>query len=68
MKYIVNPDDCETKEEYTHAIDHLISSKEEKMKDCRMKLLQLNGSLYLEHLEYDACKKHLTEYGKPIKD
>lgn len=68
MKYIVNPEDYKTKEEYTHAIDILISNKEERMKDCRMRLLQLNqsalGALYLEHLEYEACNKHLTEYGK----
>lgn len=68
MKYIVNPEDYKTKEEYIHAIDTLISRKEEKMKDCRMRLLQLNqsalGALYLEHLGYEECKKHLTEYGK----
>lgn len=33
-----------------------------------MRLLQLNnsalGALYLEHLEYEACQKHLTDYGK----
>lgn len=68
MKYIVNPEDYKTKEEYTHAIDTLISRKEAQMKGCRMRLLQLNnsalGALYLEHLEYEACQKHLTEYGK----
>lgn len=68
MNYIVNPEDYKTKEEYTKAIDTLISRKEEKMKDCRMRLLQLNqsvfGALYLEHLEYEACQKHLTDYGK----
>ena len=68
MKYIVNPEDYKTKEDYIHAIDMLISRKEEKMKDCRMRLLQLNnsalGALYMEHLEYEACKKRLTEYGK----
>lgn len=68
MNYIVNPEDYKTKEEYTKAIDTLIYRNEEKMKDCRMKLLQLNqsalGELYLEHLEYEACNKHLTEYGK----
>ena len=51
MNYIVNPEDYKTKEEYTKAIDTLISRKEEKMKDCRMRLLQLNnsalGALYL---------------------
>ena len=68
MNYIVNPEDYKTKEEYTKAIDTLISRNEEKMKDCRMRLLQLNlsalGALYLEHLEYEACQKHLTDYGK----
>lgn len=68
MNYIVNPEDYKSKEEYTHAIDTLISRKEEKMKDCRMRLLQLNqsaiGALYLEHLEYETCQKHLTDYGK----
>lgn len=68
MNYIVNPEDYKTKEEYTKAIDTLISRNEEKMKDCRMRLLLLNqnelGALYLEHLEYEACNKHLTEYGK----
>ena len=68
MNYIVNPEDYKTKEEYTKAIDTLISRKEEKMKDCRMRLLLLNqsalGALYLEHLEYEACQKHLTDYGK----
>lgn len=68
MKYIVNPEDYKTREEYIHVIDDLISNKEKKMKDCRMRLLQLNnsslGAIYLEHLEYEACKKQLTEYGK----
>ena len=68
MNYIVNPEDYKTKEEYTKAINTLISRNEEKMKDCRMRLLQLNqstlGALYLEHLEYEACQKHLTDYGK----
>lgn len=68
MKYIVNPENYKTREEYIHAIDILISNKEEKMKDCRMRLLQLNnsslGALYLEHLGYETCKKNLTEYGK----
>lgn len=43
MNYIVNPEDYKSKEEYTHAIDTLISRKEEKMIDCRMRLLQLNN-------------------------
>jgi hypothetical protein len=68
MNYIVNPEDYKTKEAYTQAIDTLIYNKEAKMKDCRMRLLQLNnsalGALYMEHLEYEACQKHLTEYGK----
>ena len=51
MKYIVNPEDYKTKEAYTQAIDTLIYNKEAKMKDCRMRLLQLNnsalGALYI---------------------
>lgn len=68
MNYIVNPEDYKTKEEYTKAIDTIIFRKEEKMQDCRMRLIYLNqsklGALYLEHLEYEACQKHLTDYGK----
>ena len=70
MKYIIEPQDFKTEEEYLKAMESAIRDCENKMLRLREKKLALDQSQtafkYLEKLGYDATNKKLTPHGQKL--